>query len=155
MSQEADRQPPIDKPLTSTTHIQVRYAETDAMAVVHHATYPIWFEVGRSDYMQQLGLPYSQVEAAGYYLMLSNLNVDYKRAARYDEHLTLTTQLQELKSRTMTFSYSIWRGDVWRGKELLSTGSTKHIITDKNYRPVRLPQFLLDVLEKKSESDWG
>lgn len=47
------------------TEIRVRYAETDAMAVVHHANYPIWFEVGRSDLMRALGVPYGEIEARG------------------------------------------------------------------------------------------
>ena len=64
----------------SVTTFRTRYAETDAMGVVHHATYPVWFEMGRSDYMRQIGVPYTEVERLGYYLMLSGLNVKYRRS---------------------------------------------------------------------------
>ena len=125
----------------SRSEIRVRYAETDAMGVAHHATYPVWFEVGRTDLMHALGLPYAGVEARGYYLMLSGLNVEYRRAARYDDVLTLVTRVASVRSRTLTFTYEVLKGD-----ELLATGETRHIATDKSYRPARLPEDVLGML---------
>lgn len=128
-------------PLSAESLIRVRYAETDAMGVVHHAVYPVWFEVGRTDLMEACGLPYTGVEARGYYLMLSGLGVEYRRAARYGDTLSLTTRLGSLRSRTMTFLYELRRaGDV------LATGETRHIATDKTYRPARLPDDVLHIL---------
>lgn len=129
--------------MSHLTEIRVRYAETDAMGVVHHATYPVWFEVGRSDLMRSLELPYAEIEARGYYLMLTELQVKYRRAAHYDDLLRLHTRVGELRSRTISFVYELYRAD-----ELLATGTTYHIATDKNYRPARLPD---DVLERLSE----
>ncbi|WP_019585936.1 acyl-CoA thioesterase [Deinococcus apachensis] len=129
------------------SEIRVRYAETDAMGVAHHATYPVWFEVGRTDLMHQLGLPYAEVESRGYYLMLSGLNVEYRRAARYDDHLTLITRAASVRSRTLTFTYEVRKGD-----ELLATGETRHIATDKNYRPARLPEDVLGLLSGAGET---
>lgn len=129
-----------------TSEFRVRYAETDAMAVAHHATYPVWFEVGRSDLMRELGLPYAEIEARGYYLMLSGLHVQYRRAARYDDRLCLTTRVCELRSRTLKFSYELHRlAEGGAAPELLATGETHHIATDRNYRPARMPD---DVLER-------
>lgn len=128
-------------PLESRSELRVRYAETDAMGVAHHANYPVWFEVGRTDLMHRLGLPYAEVEARGYYLMLSGLQVEYRRAARYDDLLTLITRVGSVRSRTLTFSYELWRGE-----ELLATGETRHIATDKTYRPARLPADVLTLL---------
>ena len=120
--------------LEQLTELRVRYAETDAMAVAHHANYPVWFEVGRSELMQTLGLPYSEVEAAGYYFMLSRLEVSYRAAARYDELLTLTTRIEAVQSRAVTFGYTLRRGET-----LVATGVTQHIITDKAYKIARIP----------------
>lgn len=128
----------------SRSEIRVRYAETDAMGVAHHATYPVWFEVGRTDLMHALGLPYTEVEARGYFLMLSGLSVEYRRAARYDDLLTVVTRVGNVRSRTLTFTY-----EVRRGEEVLATGETRHIATDKTYRPARLPE---DVVERLSVS---
>ena len=132
------------------SEIRVRYAETDAMGVAHHATYPVWFEVGRTDLMHALRLPYAEVEARGYYLMLSGLNVEYRRAARYDDVLTLVTRVAAVRSRTLTFTY-----EVLRGEELLATGETRHIATDKSYRPARLPEDVLGMLSGSGEASAG
>lgn len=128
--------------IAGETVIRVRYAETDMMGVVHHATYPVWFEVGRTELMERLGLPYTEVEARGYYLMLSGLNVEYRRAARYGDTLHLCTRLAELRSRTMTFTYEVTRRSEG-GSELLATGETRHIATDRTYRSARLPDDVL------------
>lgn len=128
--------------IAGETVIRVRYAETDMMGVVHHASYPVWFEVGRTELMERLGLPYTEVEARGYYLMLSGLNVEYRRAARYGDTLHLCTRLTELRSRTMTFTYEVTRRGEG-GSELLATGETRHIATDRTYRPARLPDDVL------------
>ncbi|GAA5512585.1 putative esterase aq_1494 [Deinococcus carri] len=137
---------PLAAPPQSRSDLRVRYAETDAMGVAHHANYPVWFEVGRGELMHQLGLPYAEVEARGYYLMLSGLNVEYRRAARYDDHLTLVTRVSSVRSRTLTFTYELWRGEPGAEGELLATGETRHIATDKTYRPARLPEDVLTLL---------
>jgi len=131
----------VTSPRETRSDLRVRYAETDAMGVAHHANYPVWFEVGRSDLMRELGLPYSEVEERGYYLMLSGLNVEYRRAARYDDSLTLLTRVGAVRSRSLTFSYAVLRGE-----ELLATGETRHIATDKSYRPARLPDDVVALL---------
>ncbi len=120
------------------TDVRVRYAETDAMAVAHHANYPIWFEVGRSDLMRALGVPYSEIEARGLYFMLSSLEVQYRAAARYDDLLTLTTTVEAVQSRAVTFAYTLRRGET-----LVATGKTHHITTDQQYRIVRIPDDIL------------
>lgn len=127
--------------VTAQTTIRVRYAETDMMGVVHHATYPVWFEVGRTDLMRGRGLPYTEIEARGFYLMLSGLNVEYRRAAHYDDELTVTTRISALRSRTVTFAY-----EVRRGEDLVATGESRHIATDKSYRPARMPEDVLAAL---------
>ncbi|SEJ14980.1 acyl-CoA thioester hydrolase [Deinococcus reticulitermitis] len=132
------------------SELRVRYAETDAMGVVHHAVYPVWFEVGRSDLMRGLGLPYSEVEARGYYLMLSGLQVQYRRAARYDDLLRLSTRVSELRSRTARFAYELRRISDGSG-ELLASGETHHIATDHSYRPVRMPEDMLALLRGEGQ----
>ncbi len=128
-------------PAETHSVLAVRYAETDMMGVVHHATYPVWFEVGRTDVMLACGLPYTQIEARGHYLMLSGLTVEYRRAARYGDTVTVVTRVAELRSRTVTFAYRVLRGE-----ELLATGETRHIATDHAYRPSRLPDDVLVAL---------
>ncbi|WP_245896113.1 acyl-CoA thioesterase [Deinococcus irradiatisoli] len=108
------------------------------MAVAHHANYPIWFEVGRTELMHALGVPYTEIEARGLFFMLSGLQVQYRAAARYDDPLTLTTTVAAVQSRAVTFSYTLRRGET-----LIASGQTQHITTDKQYRIVRIPDDIL------------
>lgn len=126
----------------SSIVFRVRYAETDAMGVAHHANYPVWFEMGRSTLMRELGQSYAALEQAGFYLMLSDLQVRYLRSARYDDELQLQTTVHELKSRGVTFEYQLLRGD-----ERLATGTTKHICTNHQYQAVRLPSETFELLQ--------
>ena len=125
----------------SLTELRVRYAETDQMGVAHHANYPVWFELGRSDLMRARGLGYAEIEARGYYLMLSGLEVTYRRAARYDELLQLHTRVEGARSRRVVFEYRLLRAG-----ELLASGRTGHVITDHAYRVVSLPADILTLL---------
>jgi len=52
--------------MESLTELRVRYAETDAMGIVHHATYPVWMELGRSDFLRELGQSYAEWEPGAY-----------------------------------------------------------------------------------------
>ena len=141
----------VSGPQAHRTELRVRYAETDAMAVAHHATYPVWFEVARTDLMHALGLPYTDLEARGYYLMLSGLTVQYRRAARYDDRLEITTRITEVRSRTLKFGYEVHR--LGPGpRELLATGETHHIATDHTYRPVRMPDDMLALLRGERQA---
>ena len=127
--------------MSAVTELRVRYAETDQMGVAHHASYPVWFEVGRTEWLRSRGLSYAEIEASGYYLMLAALRVDYRRAARYDDVLRLETGVLEVKSRKLTFGYRLLREGA-----LLASGLSEHFATDKAYRPVRLPQDVLNIL---------
>lgn len=133
---------------SSTLSFRVRYAETDAMAVAHHSNYAVWFEMGRTDLMHTLGLPYAEIESRGYYLMLSGINIQFKRAARYDDVLTLKSTVLELRSRTITFGYQLHRqhSNGPDHAELLATGETAHIVTNKEYRPCRFPEDVFNIL---------
>ena len=51
--------------MPSVTEITVRYAETDCMGVTHHAVYPVWFEVARTDYIKNAAVSYAEMERRG------------------------------------------------------------------------------------------
>ena len=126
----------------STTSIRVRYAETDAMGIVHHAVYPIWMELGRSDFLRELGQSYSEWERKGVMMTVAELQVKFRAPARYDELVEVRTQLVELKSRKVTFAYTILRDGV-----RLVEGTTVHILTGPDGRARTLPEELLRFIE--------
>ena len=79
-----DDRPPL---ATHDTEIRVRYPECDPMGVAHHATYPIWFEIGRTEMLRARGGNYRLLEAEGVFLAVVRLEVRYRRPARYDDLL--------------------------------------------------------------------
>ena len=123
---------------------RVRFFETDAMGIVHHASYITWFEEGRSAFTRALGYPYSRMEKEGVSLAVAEVNARYHRPARYDDEVLVTAELTQLGSRGMTFSYEVRRAE---GGELLVTGSTKHISIDAQGRVTLLPHELREAFQ--------
>ncbi len=124
--------------VTSETLIRVRYAETDAMGIVHHAVYPVWMELGRSDLLRQLGDGYARWEAQGVMLSVSGISLTYRAPARYDELVTVTTRLKEAARRKLVFAYEVTRD----GTRLVE-GETVHIVTGPDGRNRTLPDAML------------
>ena len=120
------------------THLRVRYAETDKMGVAYYSEYLVWFEVMRGDFMRALGVPYTDMEAEGYFLPIAEANVRYLAPARYDDVVTVTATLGRIRARAVTFKYV-----VSRGPQVLARGSTTHIPVDQNGRPKSLSQKFL------------
>jgi acyl-CoA thioester hydrolase len=126
---------PAGRPVVET-RFRVRYAETDAMGIVHHSSYIIWFEEGRSVFTRTIGYPYSVMVADGIDLAVVEVLARYHRPARYDDEVIVVTCLQELASRGMTFGYEVRRAT---DNALLVSGTTRHISVDAGGRVVRIP----------------
>jgi acyl-CoA thioester hydrolase len=120
--------------ITSTTQLTVRYAETDMMGVVYHGSYIPWLEVGRTQLLKELGLPYRQLEESGFRLPVLEVALKYLRPARYDDLVTVVTRLTERPLLRIRLEY-----EVRRGEELLATGYSVHAFIDLQGRPVRPP----------------
>lgn len=106
------------------TTFHVRYAETDAMGIVHHASYIVYFEEGRSNYARQRGSDYASFEREGHYLAVTEVSARYVKPAQYDQRLTIRCWLDEMKSRSLKFAYEIVDAD---SGEVCVTGFSKHI----------------------------
>ena len=63
--------------METSTEIEVRYAETDGMGVVYHANYLVWFDVARTEFLQELGFPYDKIEEQGYMAPVLEAHVNY------------------------------------------------------------------------------
>ncbi|MFZ1613744.1 MAG: thioesterase family protein [Holophaga sp.] len=125
-------------PLESTTAIRVRYAETDAMGIVHHSVYPIWMELGRSDFLREQGQSYAEWERQGVMMSVAEIFVKFRSPARYDEMVQVRTQLREANRRKIVFGYEISRDGV-----RLVEGRTVHVVTGPDGRARILPDHLL------------
>jgi acyl-CoA thioester hydrolase len=127
------------EPSCSQTSIEVRYAETDQMGVVHHANYIVWFELARTHLCAATGIPYAEIERQGHLLMVIGVDVRYRLPARYGETVVVSCRAERATHRTVRFVY-----EVRRGTALLTTGHTDHIWVDAaSGRPCRLPHRLM------------
>lgn len=126
-----------------STELRVRYAETDAMGVVHHTAYLVWFEVGRTEYTRAVGLPYREVEAGGVRLVVVEACAQFRQPARYDDQIVVMTTVREATRAKITFSYEVRsKGD----NTLLVSGHTVHAATDLHGRVRRIPEQVRAVL---------
>lgn len=117
------------------SEIRVRYAETDQMGVVHHSVYPIWFEACRSDLFRAIGLPYSDFEAKGVIIPVTEVNCCYLHSAHYDELLEVEATPRALTPVRFTVEYRVVRP---ADGVLLSTGYTRHAFADRSGKPINL-----------------
>lgn len=120
----------------SELEVRVRYAETDQMGVAHHASYLVWFEAGRTEFIRARGRSYAQLEDDGWLLVVVEAHCRYRRPARYDDVLAVRTYLRALGPATLAFGYEVVRK---RDGEALADGYTVHAAVDRGGRPRRIP----------------
>jgi acyl-CoA thioester hydrolase len=130
------------------TKLRVRYAEIDAQGHVNNAVYLSYFEVGRVEWLRAAGLSYRELEKRGYGFVVVEALVRYRRAAFFDDELTLQTDLADLTRASLRFEYAVSRGG-----EVLVTGHTRHACVDlATGKPVRVPD---EVLAAAREASWN
>ena len=125
--------------------LRVRYAETDQMGVVYHSEYLVWCEVGRTEYIRALGLPYAEMERRGALLAVADASLRYHGSARSDDLIRVETTLADVKSRAITFDYLIRH--VQSGARLV-TARTMLVSLDRDGRPAPIPADVRELLER-------
>jgi YbgC/YbaW family acyl-CoA thioester hydrolase len=96
----------------AVTDFFVRYAETDAQGIVHHASYIIWMEEARSHYARSVGTDYADFERSGYFMSVISVEVAYRAPAHYGDRVAVSCWVEEVKSRTVSFGYEIKAGKI-------------------------------------------
>jgi len=131
-------------PLTNSTELRVRYAETDRMGIVYYANYLVWCEVGRVEFMRALGGSYAELEARGYGLAVAEATVRYLAPARFDDPVRIETTLAGVRSRAVTFDYVILHAETGTR---FATAHTALVSIDSSGRPTALPADFRALLE--------
>ncbi len=138
-----------DMPKVVESMVRVRYQETDQMGVVYHANYLVWFEIGRTDWIRETGLSYSQLEQMGLLLPVLEVLCKYKQPAKYDDEVIIQTTLAEMKGVRITFQYQARRK---RDGQLLAEGSSQHVFASPELRPINLKAKMPELYQLLSES---
>lgn len=121
--------------------IRVRYGETDQMGYVYYGNYAQYFEMGRVEWLRNLGISYKRMEELGIMLPVLNLNINYLKPAKYDDLLTLKTTLLKKPSVRIEFDFELFN----ENNVLLTKGFTSLVFIDiaKN-KPTRAPDYILE-----------
>ena len=106
--------------------VRVRYHECDPMNVAHHAVYPVWLEIARTELLRQRGLAYRACEERGVLFVVARMSLRYHKPARYDDELTVTVKAKASAGVKVDHDY-----EIHRGAELLTTASTTLVCVDR------------------------
>ena len=128
-----------------TMTLRVRYSETDQMGTFYNSRPLEWFECGRSEAMRSLGLPYSELEAKGFFLPLVEAHVEYLGRARYDDLLQMTTRVHFEGRARLRCDVEVIRAE---GGRRVVRGYTVHAFTDAAGKPQRPPGWFIELLEQ-------
>ncbi len=123
--------------------IRVYYEDTDAGGVVYHANYICFFERARTEFLRQGGFSQEKLLAEDIAFVVKKLEIDYKIPARLDDLLTVKTVIKELKKATVTFSQSLWNGDLCLSEALVTVAS----VNLSKMKPIRIPDIILKAFQ--------
>ena len=149
-------------PSSGIVRVRARYCECDPMGVVHHAAYIPWLELGRTELLREAGVSYAQIEAAGYYLVVAQLECSYRRPGRYDDLVEVRTRVSGGSRVKITHEYEValvervGEGRVEAGQrpaprdgtgpgEVLMTGSSVLVCVTREGKVRELPEWLVGV----------
>lgn len=139
-------------PTAVALDLTVRFAETDAMGIVHHSNYLVWFEAARVAWMDVAGVPYKEVAANGNHFAVIGVEIQYRAPARFGDVVRVTATVERIRSRQVIFAYTVHNAD---DGTLLATGRTDHISVDLAGRMASLPPTLLERLQAGIEQMRG
>ncbi|MEX0273240.1 MAG: acyl-CoA thioesterase [Flavobacteriaceae bacterium] len=123
---------------------RIRYGETDQMGVVYHGNFPQYLEVGRVEWLRNIGVSYKEMEEGGIMLPVTSLAIEYKKPARYDDTITVRTRLKKLPAVRIEFEYEILNQE----GEVLALAHTVLVFMDaQRKRPIKCPADLLEKIK--------
>lgn len=132
-----------------STEVVVRFAETDAQGIAHHASFVVWLEVARIAYLADHAGGYRAIREQGIEALTTAVEVRYHRPARFDDRLRIWTRCVDLRGARFRYEYAI-EGE--RG-ELVAEASTSHATVDSaTHRPIRLPRSFVEAVARAESS---
>ena len=132
----------------STKEIQISYADTDMMGIIYHANYLIWFELGRTQLISEVGFSYVEMEKSGFCSPVLKAEITYRKPIRYGDRAIVKTWIEENHGLKTTYGYEVINGD----GEICTFGTTLHIVVRKDdFKPVRFMNYFPAWFKKYEE----
>ncbi len=131
-----------------STDVVVRFAETDAQGIAHHASFVVWLEVARVGWLAEHAGGYRAIQEQGIEALTTEVHVHYHRAARFEDRLRIWARCVDLRGARFRYEYAVERDG-----ELVAEGSTSHATVDATTRrPIRLPAAFLEAVARAESS---
>ncbi|NOZ07238.1 MAG: acyl-CoA thioesterase [Chloroflexi bacterium] len=127
--------------------LRVRFAETDAQRIAYHANYIVWFEVGRTAFLEATGLSRDRMRALRFRFVMAEVQCRYLSPAYFDDRLIVRTALQTLSRRSFTLRYEIVRAETG---ELLAEGGSAQVAVNKAGKAVEIMPAVRAALEQEA-----
>jgi len=125
------------------TKLRVRYSETDKMGVVYHGNYIQYFEVGRVEYMRDIGVVYAELEKEGIGMPVVNIDINYRTPAVYDEELTIETWIEKLPTSKIQFHNKA----IGESGKVVCEAVVTLVFINENFRPIKSPESVIEALK--------
>lgn len=130
------------------TKVRVRYAETDAMGVVHHSRYFVWLELVRVEWLKSLGINYKDMEQEGFFLPVVQADLSYKAPAFFDDEIDIVLYPPEDYQRArFTINYRLFREGM-----LIAKGFTVHAFVNTQRKLIKPPEFFIGKMREVSQN---
>lgn len=131
--------------MTTECTVDVRYPDCDAMGIVHHAVYPIWYEIARMDFFANIGIPYSDTHARGVDPAMVDLHLKYAAPVRYPGSVTVRTRMLSCAPKKLELCYEVYcPGD----EAPRATGTSFHIWTGPDMKSYNMAENYPQAWEK-------
>jgi acyl-CoA thioester hydrolase len=130
-----------------TYTFRVAYPDTDQMGTVHHSNYVKYYEVARWELFRSIGIPYHEVEQAGFMLPVITMQFKFIKTTHYDELLTVKTTLKATKGVRIWFTYKLYN----EANELINEAETELAFVGRDtWKPCPVPDFVTEAIKAKS-----
>lgn len=128
------------------TTFRARYGETDQMGIIYHPNYYVYFEIGRTEFLREMGgMSYKNMEETGVMLPIVETHCRYRVPAKYDDELIVKTMIKDMTAARITFSYQLIRAV---DEVLLAEGETTNAFVNIEGRPINLKKKYPDIYER-------
>lgn len=133
--------------MESRSLIKTRYNETDQMGIIYHGNYFNWFDIGRMDFLEKIGIDYKSLEERQILIPIIDVYCQYLKPVKYPYEINIVTRLEKLKGIRVFFSYEIYHKE-----ELLAKGKTTNSFIDEKLEPINMRRKHPDLWEKLEKS---
>jgi acyl-CoA thioester hydrolase len=132
----------------SSYDVRVRFAETDAQGIAHHASFVVWLEVARVAYWAEHAGGYRAIQEQGLEALTTGLQIDYRATAAFDDVLTVSLRCVDVRGARFRYEYRVEREG-----ELIATAETLHATVDSStHAPTRVPPWFVEAIARAEQA---